>query len=166
MRLRRPAIAATTLGLAGALLPASSAAAAEPADRHVVFSEDVTYVTPGGTQRTCNVIARLNWTFGEEGPQDNTLSASTEVDNNCSGEPSFLHAAVTLRWTNHGYRRTQTYTYSSEGDVIAAVSGQATPYNTYNDGFGADGVSSEHHFEFVDCSSNCEWSHTLTFNSK
>jgi hypothetical protein len=61
MRLRRPAIAATTLGLAGALLPASGAAAAEPADRHVVYSENVTYGREEARRATAQWSpARLN----------------------------------------------------------------------------------------------------------
>ncbi len=171
MRLRHPLVAASTLGLADALLPASGAAAAEP-DRHVVFTEDVIYQS-NFIARHCTVVARLDWYLGEAGPQDNVLSATTEIQgtpghNDClTGEPSFLNAGVTLRWTNHDFRRDQTYTYTGEGNVEITVSGAATPCNFYGDGFGADGVSSEHRARFADCTAgDCEWSHTLTFNSK
>jgi hypothetical protein len=165
MRLRRPAVAATSLGLAGALLPATGAAAAEP-NRHVVVTEDVTYEDIFGGTSTCTVTGRLDWILGEDGSQDNTLFATTSIGggSDCgSGDPSFLNAGVTLRWTNHGFRRSQTYTYTGEGDVEITVSGQATPYNFYNDRFGADQVSSTHTASFADCVSNCEWSRTLTF---
>jgi len=113
------------------------------------------------------VTARLDWILGEDGPQDNTLSATTSIGGDPStcntGEPSFLNAGVTLQWFNRGFRRSQTYTYSAEGNVEVTVSGQATPYNFYNDGFGADRVSSTHTASFSDCASNCEWNRTLTF---
>ena len=159
MRLRRSAIAATSLGLAGALLPASGAAA-EP-DRHREYSEEVTFQDPSGNTETCTVFARLHWSLPDDGPR--TLSATTEIF--CNEPPSFpsdLKAGVTLGWTNHDFRRSQTYRYSAEGDVEVTVSGQATPLDP-NTHFGANEVSSEHHAEFVDCVSNCEWSRTLTF---
>jgi hypothetical protein len=164
MRLRRQAVAATTLGLAGALLPVTGAAAAEP-NRHVVFTEDVTYERATGGTGHCTVVARLDWVLGEDGAQDNVLSATTEIGgSDCEpGEPSFLHAGVTLQWTNHDFRRSQTYAYTGEGDVEITVSGGATPYNFYGDHFGADRVSSEHHAQLDNCTSNCEWSHTLAF---
>jgi hypothetical protein len=176
MRLRRPAIAATTLGLAGALLPASGAAA-EPADRHVVFSEDVTYQTNSGSVGYCTVIARLDWVFGQAGTEDDWLSASTEITGT-PGHPSYecaggipydMNAAVTLRWSESQFRRNQTYTYTNEGDVFVYVSDWATPYDDSSHlGTPPESVSSEHNAQITayDCAANCEWSHTLTFNSK
>ena len=171
MRLRRPAIAATTLGLAGALLPASGAAAAEPADRHVVHSEDVTYESGNGTTHDCTVVARLDWTFGQEGREDDVLSASTDIQSTpgkpaCVVDVSFQVASVTMRWRYTNFRLSQRKEYSSVGLVFAEVSEGTWPFDVYGDFTGADRVSSEHHAEFVDCSSNCAWSHTLTFNSK
>jgi hypothetical protein len=168
MRLRRPAVAATTLGLA-ALLPATGAAA--ETDRHVVIRDDVTYESGGGTTQYCTVVARLDWTFGQEGREDDVLSASTDIQStpgkpDCVVDPSFQVASVTLRWIYSEYRRNQQYEYSSVGDVFAEVSDGAWPFDAYGDGTGSDRVSSEHHAEFIDCSSNCEWSRTLTFNSK
>jgi hypothetical protein len=171
MRLRRPAVAATTLGLTGALLTAGGAAA-EP-DRHVVVSEDVTYQTNSGGVGHCRVVANLDWFFGQEGEGDDFLRASTEITQTpghsatecAGGTPYDMDVAVTLRWTDHQFRRNQTYTYNSEGDVRVAVAGLATPFDSGTH-LGADGVSSEHHASFADCSANCEWSRTLTFNSK
>ena len=172
MRLRRPALAASARGLAGALIPASGAAA--ETDRHVVISEDVTYETSSGGVGHCTVIARLDWVFGEEGDR---LSASTEItgtpgrpSNECAGGyPYDMDAAVTLRWRESQYRRGQTYTYTNEGDVFVYVSGGATPYDD-SSGLGTppESISSEHHAKIsaYACAANCEWSRTLTFNSK
>jgi hypothetical protein len=170
MRLRRAAVAATALGLAGALLPASGAAA--ETDRHVVFSEDVTYQSKFSWVGHCRVIVRLDWVFSQDG---NRLSASTEITGT-PGRPSYecaggypydMNAAVTLRWSESQYRRNQTYSYTNEGDVFVYVSGGATPYDQ-SSGLGTppDSVSSEHNAQFADCTADCEWSHTLTFNSK
>ena len=173
MRLRRPAIAATTLGLAGALLPASGAAAAEPPDRHVLLREDVTYQSEFGHTGHCTVQARLEWVFGQEGSQDDVLKASTYIyptpgypEHDCAnGEDFWMNAGVTLRWTYSGIRRYQTYTYSAEGNVFAEVSDSVYPYESGH-GTEAESISSEHRADFTDCASNCEWSRTLTFNSK
>jgi hypothetical protein len=158
MRLRRPAIAATSLGLAGALLPASGAVA--ETDRHHEYREEVTFQTPSG-EETCTLVARLDWTFGDEGPQDDVLSASTSAEGCNVAFPSWAQATVTLRWTTHEFRRSQRHTHTSEGDMVGAVSTPATPLDP-DTHFGTDGVSSEHHVEFTYCDSNCEWSHTLT----
>jgi hypothetical protein len=173
MRLRRPAIAATTLGLAAALLPANGAAAAEPADRHVVYSENLTYVSGSGdgTTHYCTVVARLDWTFGQQGREDDLLSASTDIQSTpgkpaCVVDVSFQVASVTMRWRYNDFRLFQLKEYSSEGLVFAEVSEGTWPFDAYDDYTGSERVTSEHHAEFVDCSSNCEWSHTLTFNSK
>src|SRR5215213_4454067 len=132
MRLRRPAIAATTLGLAGAFLPASGASAAEPADRHVVYSEDVTYES-GSTTHYCTVVARLDWTFGQAGREDDLLRASTDIQStpgkpDCVGDISLFVASVTMRWTYNNFRSTQHKEYSSEGFVFAEVSERTWPF--------------------------------------
>ena len=102
MRLRRPAIAATTLGLAGALLPASGAAAAEPADRHVVYERGPDLregkhdaVLHGGRP------PRLDLRSG--GPRNDLLRASTDIQStpgkpDCVIDVSFQVASVTMRW--------------------------------------------------------------------
>jgi hypothetical protein len=152
------------------LLPASGAAAAEPADRHVVYSEEVTYES-GNTTHYCTVVARLDWTFGQEGREDDVLRASTDIQSTpgkpaCIVDVSFQEASVTMRWTYTDFRVFQRKEYSSEGLVFAEVSEGTWPFDAYDDYTGAERISSEHHAKFVDCSSNCEWSHTLTFSSK
>jgi hypothetical protein len=172
MRLRRPVVAASALGLAGALLPTSGAAA--EADRHAVFIEDITYQKTGGGVGHCTVEAHLDWVFGQEGTSDDFLRASTWIrqtpghsESECTGGfPYDKDAGVTLHWTDHQFRQDHTYNYNSEGDVQVAVAGLATPYDESSH-IGADGVSSDHTAHLAwDCAANCEWSHTLTFNPK
>jgi hypothetical protein len=173
MQLRHAAVSAAGLGLTGALLPASGASAAEP-NRQVVVTEDVTYQSDVTGTAHCTVVARLDWVLGADGPDDNVLSATTEIrptpgfdEGDCAfGDPFSMNAGVTLRWRNDEFRRSQTYSYTAEGDVVVTVSNRATPYNFYGDGIGASDVSSTHTAQFADCVANCDWSRTLTFSSK
>ncbi len=155
MRLRRPVIAASALGLAGALLPTSGAVAAT--DQTVTFSEEVTYQDRNGSSVTCDVNASLYWTLGGEGPEDDTLTAYTSGGAGSCRLSSI--GSVTLRWSMDYYRHSLNHSHTAEGNEgYAAVT--ADPPSQFSEGYRA--VSSEHRVVFGECSSNCVWTHTIT----
>ena len=159
MRLRRPALAASTLGLAGALVPAMTAGAATP-DREFQYIDDVTITRPGGSTYTCEVAARFVWHLGEDTPDDDTLFASTSVQGDHQ-ECEEVHNVVTLRWFDLGDNTAGNFTYTSEGQKAQEIT--APPAFT-DDGAAYEDPSSEHRWVFPNCASNCEVVHT--FNPK
>jgi hypothetical protein len=154
-------MAATGLGVAAALLPASGAAA--ETDRYLSTREEVTYRETDGSLVKCLVRASLEWTFGGDGPEDDRLSASTSVwsnfdDPNASNWCEFSQSSVTLRWNMLDYLWGANHTYTGEGGDYVQIT--APPPGTYSDGYTR--VSSEHRVVLAECSSGCVWTHTFS----
>jgi hypothetical protein len=112
------------------------------------------------------VVVTLDWTFGEGGGQDDLLSSGTRVLPESGPYCEFSQSSVTMTWGEAYIGGSTRQTYTSDGAEGAHVRAQASPYK---DGFGAQGVDSEHHVLLGLCYDNsdtCEWSHTLDFSSK
>ena len=161
MRLRRPAVAATALGLAGALLPSTSATAATP-DRVFAYSDDVTVHRPDGSTYQCTVFARFVWHLGEDRPDDDSLFASTgiQIDGSDAFECEFgVHNVVTLHWSADGSNNSSDYSYTAEGQKNQDI--YAPPTVSSGGGSFYQNPSSEHRWVFPNCASDCEFTHTL-----
>ena len=159
MRRRHPAIAASALGLAGALLPATTASAATP-DRVFTYSNDVTVHRPDGSTYECQLSARLQWHLGEATPRDDTLFASTSIQSGDFEECEVgATNVVTLRWFDAGPGVDSDVTYTREGKKAQQI--LAPPAYT-EDGAAYEHPSSEHRWVFDDCVGTCEFTHTFT----
>jgi hypothetical protein len=157
MRFRRPAVAATAVGLAGALLPVTEAVATTP-DRVFQYSEVVVIRRPDGSTYECQTDARLVWHLGEDGAADDSLFASTTSEPGAAQECEEVHKSVTLRWHGDGPggNTASDYTFTAEGQKAQELF--APPPNNPN-GPGYEDVSSEHRWLFPNCAANCEVTH-------
>jgi hypothetical protein len=162
MRLRHPAVAATALGLAAAVVPATPAGAATP-DREFGYGAVVTIHRADGSTYQCGISARFIWHLGEDTPDDDWLFASTQAPSGADPDCEYAsHSVVTLHWSADGNATFSKYSYTAEGsknqDIYAPPTANSVGGAFYNH------PSSEHHWIFSNCASNCDIVHT--FNPK
>jgi hypothetical protein len=164
MRFRRPAVAATALGLAGALVPATGAQAATGV-RQFQHDEVVVVRRPDGSTYDCQLESRLIWNLGGEGPEDDTLFASTAIKTRPDDafECESVHNVVTLHWHDEGTNTASDFTYTAEGQKTQEVF--APPAFT-DDGVAYENPRSEHRWVFDTCAATCEFTYTHTFTPK
>ena len=153
MRIKRPVVAATALGIAGAVLPTSPALAGEA---HLQTGERVTVRGTDGASHECRILVAFDHYLGSEGSYDDEISGSTGVgaDVTGSGEDEFFceaaEVSVALRWhaTHSNSADNRTYLVEGWGNVYA--------WHGDAPALGYENANSEHRVHFPNCTANCD----------